>query len=156
MEGWQQDWVKMLETVADEIERFFEGVAKDLNEAADAWVNFSEEVAEQMERTIAPAIDQMDDQIDAWIEPILLAFTSFEAAVGEAAAPVTHTVEPILNQHPVCVGCRHYHGQSYNGNMLVCAMHPYGVEEGVDSCPDKEAFSWGLPRTHAADVDENC
>jgi hypothetical protein len=33
-----------------------------------------------------------------------------------------------------CRGCRHYHGQKYGGNLLVCGMHPYGVAE--DHCPD--------------------
>lgn len=33
-----------------------------------------------------------------------------------------------------CVGCRHYHGQSYGGTLLVCAMHPDGPES--DQCPD--------------------
>ncbi|MBW4467357.1 MAG: hypothetical protein KME07_18175 [Pegethrix bostrychoides GSE-TBD4-15B] len=33
-----------------------------------------------------------------------------------------------------CQGCCHYHGQTYGGNLLVCAMHPHGVE--TDSCPD--------------------
>lgn len=36
-----------------------------------------------------------------------------------------------------CRGCRHYHGQVYGGNLLVCAMHPYGIEEEV--CSDWEA-----------------
>lgn len=33
-----------------------------------------------------------------------------------------------------CKGCCHYHGQKYGGNLLVCGMHPYGVEE--EHCPD--------------------
>lgn len=33
-----------------------------------------------------------------------------------------------------CQGCSHYHGQVYGGNLFVCAMHPYGVEE--DHCAD--------------------
>jgi hypothetical protein len=37
-----------------------------------------------------------------------------------------------------CQGCCHYHGQTYGGNLLVCAMHPHGVES--DRCPD-----WQLP-----------
>lgn len=33
-----------------------------------------------------------------------------------------------------CRGCCHYHGHTYGGHLLVCAMHPYGVEE--EHCPD--------------------
>ncbi|MBD2255123.1 hypothetical protein [Nostoc parmelioides] len=36
-----------------------------------------------------------------------------------------------------CRGCRNFHGASYGGEMLVCAIHPSGVE--FNSCPDYEA-----------------
>ena len=34
----------------------------------------------------------------------------------------------------ICNGCSNYHGQVYNGNLLVCAIHPNGSEK--ESCPD--------------------
>jgi hypothetical protein len=42
-----------------------------------------------------------------------------------------------------CIGCRHYHGQAYglqreNRVPLICAMHPYGWQEG-SPCPDWSA-----------------
>lgn len=44
---------------------------------------------------------------------------------------------PVLPQQPkVCRGCQHYHGRVYGGNLLVCGMHPYGVEG--DRCADWE------------------
>jgi hypothetical protein len=33
-----------------------------------------------------------------------------------------------------CVGCFNYHGQVYNDNLLVCAIHPDGYSK--ESCPD--------------------
>ncbi len=39
-------------------------------------------------------------------------------------------------KHPACVGCSNYHGHSYGGNLLVCAMHPYGWKN--ENCPDWE------------------
>ncbi|NJO65951.1 MAG: hypothetical protein HC836_50135 [Richelia sp. RM2_1_2] len=33
-----------------------------------------------------------------------------------------------------CNGCSNYHGQLYNGNLLVCAIHPHGLNG--ESCPD--------------------
>lgn len=35
---------------------------------------------------------------------------------------------------PACKGCCHYHGQTYGGNLLVCAMHPYGADG--EQCSD--------------------
>lgn len=44
---------------------------------------------------------------------------------------------PHIPQQPIaCKGCAHYHGRVYGGNMLVCAMHPMGVEG--DQCGDWE------------------
>lgn len=40
---------------------------------------------------------------------------------------------PIPN---TCKGCRNYHGVKYKGILLVCAIHPHGVEE--DTCSDHE------------------
>ncbi|WP_414623882.1 hypothetical protein [Calothrix sp. CCY 0018] len=33
-----------------------------------------------------------------------------------------------------CEGCSNYHGQVYNGSLLVCAIHPHGSDS--ESCPD--------------------
>ena len=34
-----------------------------------------------------------------------------------------------------CSNCVYYHGKSYNGNYLICAVHSYGKED----CPDFES-----------------
>lgn len=151
MDGWQQDWWKMLDSVVEGVEQFFQDMSRDMNEAAEALLDFSEELADQIEAAVSPGLDQFDQQIGEWMEPVLQAILGFESSIDRAVEPVTHTVEPWLNQHPVCIGCRHYHGQSYGGNLLVCAMHPYGIVDGADSCPDKEAFTWGIPSIHSED-----
>ncbi len=38
-----------------------------------------------------------------------------------------------------CRGCRNFHGIKYQGVMLVCGIHPSGVEG--NTCPDFEKFS---------------
>ena len=152
MESWQQDWLKLFDTVTQGVHEWFEEVNRDLSEAADTLLNLSEEVAdeietslEQIDQVLAPKLAQWDEQIGQWIDPVLQAVWGIEATLDRAVEPVTHTVEPWLNQHPVCIGCRHYHGQEYNGNLLICAMHPYGMGEGEESCPDKEQSTWSFP-----------
>lgn len=137
-----EDWTKAIETLTDGIEQFFEDLGKGMGEAIDAWVEFADDVAEELERNVSPGLDQFDQQMTEWMEPFLVALTGLESTIDQAVEPVSHTVEPLLNQHPICVGCRHYHGYAYNGVMLVCAMHPYGIVDGSDSCPDKEPTSW--------------
>ncbi|HEY9643828.1 MAG TPA: hypothetical protein V6C57_25285 [Coleofasciculaceae cyanobacterium] len=161
MEGWQQDLIKTLETVAEGVEQFLQEVGKEVSEAADALLDFTEEVAEEIERAFTPFEEGVSPHLDPsneppdWFEPLLAAILGFESTLDRAAEPFTHTVEPLINQHPVCVGCRNYHGQVYNGTMLVCAMHPYGIVDGADQCPDKELFSWSFPPTGRSDSFED-
>lgn len=146
-----EDWTEALETIANHVEQFLDDLGKGMGEAVNGFVEFADDMAEELERTITPGLDQFDQQMTEWIEPVLLALTGLEASIDRAVEPVSHTVEPLLNQHPICVGCRHYHGHAYNGVMLVCAMHPYGIVDGGDSCPDKEATTWRSPAAPAAD-----
>lgn len=122
MEAWQKDFLQLIEAVADGAEQFFS------------------EMTEVVEG-IAIEIDQV--MTDA-IEPILEAYLGLEITVEEVTQPIVQTVNPVLEEHPACIGCRHFHGQAYGGNFLVCAMHPYGVLEGTETCPDKELI-WAYP-----------
>ena len=54
-----------------------------------------------------------------------------DEALWDEIAPKT---TPRDDWHPACIGCQNFHGRTYEGNLLVCAMHPYGVEG--DRCPD--------------------
>lgn len=151
MENWQQDWFKAFETIADDLGQMFDDLGRELVEATDALFHLSEEVVEdveqglvQLDQTLAPKLDQLDEQIVEWLDPVFQALLGVQLTLDRAIEPVTHTVEPWLNQHPVCVGCRNYHGQEYGGNLLVCAMHPSGVMEGAESCPDKEPATWSF------------
>lgn len=128
MEKWQKDFFEMLETVADEVERFFQGVS----EIVDSVVDFSEEVSEQVHNTLSVEFDQYLNDL---AEPLFEVYWELEF-VGEAEHPFPYRIEPSAELHPACVGCRHYHGQVYNDNLLVCGMHPYGWDGG--DCPDCE------------------
>lgn len=129
MEKWQKDFFEMLETVADEVERFFLGVT----EMVDALFELSEEITDQVQNTIVTEIDQYLNDL---AEPIFEVYWELEEVMGEVDQPFPYTVEPTPEEHPACVGCHHYHGQVYGGNLLVCGMHPYGWES--EDCPDWE------------------
>lgn len=160
MDDWQPDWFRVFETLANEITHevghLFEAIGREISEATETLFQISEEVADevaedmgttlvQIDQMITPKLDQLDEQVGQWLDPVLQTLFGVGAVIDRSVEPVTHTVEPWLNQHPVCIGCRNYHGQEYNGNLLVCAMHPYGVEAGVETCPDKEPVSWNFP-----------
>lgn len=129
MDQWQKNFVEIVETVADEVERFFLGVT----EMVDDLFELSEEISEQVQNTIATEIDQYLNDL---AEPLLEVYWELEEIVGEVEQPFPYTVEPTEEEYPACVGCRHYHGQVYGGNLLVCGMHPYGWDS--EDCPDWE------------------
>jgi hypothetical protein len=132
MEKWQKDVWEMLQTVADEVmDRFLLG----MTEMVDSFFEITEEVTEQFQNTIASEVDQYFQEM---AEPLLEAYWELEDIVGDDNIESTfpYSVEASLEQNPACIGCRHYHGQAYNGNLLVCGMHPYGWEN--ENCPDWE------------------
>ena len=135
MESWQKDFTEMIETVADEVDRFLLG----MGEMADAFFELTEEISDQLQNTIAVEVDQYLQDL---AEPLLEIYWELEDVVGDVDPGFPYSVEPSPQQNPACIGCHNYHGQVYSGNLLVCAMHPNGYED--DSCPDweKQDFSF--------------
>ncbi|HYW18787.1 MAG TPA: hypothetical protein VE956_05625 [Nodularia sp. (in: cyanobacteria)] len=130
MEQWQKDLAEMVETVAEEVERFFLG----MSEMVDIFFELSEEFSDQVHNSsIATDIDQyLQDLTD----PILEVYWELEDFVGDSDPGFPYGVEPTLEKNAACMGCHHYHGQVYGGNLLVCGMHPHGWDDS--SCPDWE------------------
>jgi hypothetical protein len=124
MEKWQKDFLDMIQTVADEVENFL----LEVTEIVDTFFEVTEEITEQVQNTFVNEIDQYLQEL---AEPFLEAYWEDEV---EQSFP--YSVEPTTEQNPACLGCRHYHGQVYGGNLLVCGMHPYGWED--ENCPDWE------------------
>jgi len=137
MEDWSKDFFQMLETVTSEVEQFFAEVAKDATDVMEVFVKLSEEMTEQLQISLHIAFDELEQNWDELIEPRLIIFLAGEELETESVEFISYTVDIPLHQPSVCVGCQHYHGQSYSGNLLVCAMHPYGWEG--ETCPDWEA-----------------
>jgi hypothetical protein len=77
----------------------------------------------------------MDQYFQELTEPFVEMYWELEDIVGDDLDPAfPYPVEPSAEKNPACIGCRHYHGQAYGGNLLVCGMHPYGWDG--DNCPD--------------------
>lgn len=125
MEEWQKDFFEMLDTVAVMVDEFFIEFAEAV-----------EVVAEQVQNTVVAEIDQCFQDL---FEPLAEIYSELEDVMGEADQYVayTYTEEPTIEKNPACIGCLHYHGQVYAGNLLVCGMHPYGWDD--KNCPDWES-----------------
>jgi hypothetical protein len=126
MEEWPKDIVEVLESVADVVDEFFQGVT-----------DMVEVVANDLENIVGIDFDQCLQDL---FEPIIEIYAELEEMVGETDEMYyySYPVEPTQEKNPACIGCQHYHGQAYGGNLLVCAMHPYGWD--TEDCPDWESF----------------
>jgi hypothetical protein len=82
--------------------------------------NFVEE-AEEIAIEIEAATDVLLAPVYDWLDEV-------DEMITGTSRPFVQTVSPVLQDHPACVGCANYHGETYGENLLVCAMHPYGAE----------------------------
>ena len=127
MEYWSKNFFKVMGTAILEVESFFDEMAEEISEVFDEWGKFSEEIAEEISTNVTiefyPDLtpDTQEEDMDYYF--------------------IDH-IEPTSEEYPACRGCIHYHGQVYGGNLLVCGMHPYGVED--ESCPDWESNNSSL------------
>ena len=126
MDKWQEDFWDTVQTLADEVEHFFEG----FTEIAETFVEFTEETIEQV-------LTEVEEYLQDITEPISDFDWDFEDLLDdEFESGFPYPVEATPEKNPACIGCQHYHGQVYSGNLLVCAMHPYGWDD--ENCPDWE------------------
>jgi hypothetical protein len=133
MEEWQKSFFVVIETAVSEVEQFFAEVGEELTEMFDSMTKFSEGLVEEIQLAL---VDEFDNYFNDVIEPIIDIFTEAEPEINEVDLSFVSYVEPSTTQQPACQGCANYHGHVYGGNLLVCGMHPLGVES--DSCPDWE------------------
>jgi hypothetical protein len=129
MENWQKDLVDMIENFADETESFF----LEMSDLVGAFFEITSEISEQIYASFTEDLNLQD-----LTEPFREFCAELEdlASDYETIATFPEEIEATPDKNPACVGCRNYHGQAYNGNLLVCAIHPYGYDDV--SCPDWE------------------
>lgn len=153
-ETWTRELTEFLAATARRTEDWAEQTLQEAVDTADS-------LAAELEKQLAPTLEQWADDLNQSIEPWETAvdeeverfseeFTEFlnplveplaialETWIEAISAPIASHVDPMINDHPTCIGCKHYYGQAHGGNMLVCAMYPYGPEE--ESCADWESF----------------
>ena len=141
MNDWQKDWWQQLEKTTATLEDFFNNFNQSIESFAEDVANTLEEFGEQLQDAVFTEVDRhVDDFVDFVAEANLeLEFTLWDdlESFAEDFDFVDITTEiPSESKHAACIGCRNYHGQAYNGQILVCGMHPYGVDDSF--CPDWE------------------
>jgi hypothetical protein len=117
--------------------QFFELIEQSLQQ--------SEQLADQVAEAIAETVIDLDQAIETALIPMAELFIQADEILVAATEPLFQCLNPLLAEHPLCSGCRHYHGQTYGEEFLVCGMHPYGVPPEQLSCPDKALISLWPP-----------
>lgn len=159
------DWFK---TTFQQLQAARAALDLSVNAAMEQLVEQGDRLTAQIDQTVGPALDELarweqdlSRQVEDWVAEVPTeAFDALEQRMEQwaddavqstaiALRPLEQTVKPMLNQHPPCVGCRNYHGETYGHggpddpeNMLVCAMHPFGYEG--EACPDWQSV-WRSP-----------
>lgn len=148
MDDWfkqlQQDLHIAVHTTLEQTELFLDTLTEQAVDAIspvlEAADEMADELAEQVMETISPPLSQALDDLDAQLDPWVSSAIDW---CEESMTPIHQTLTPWLQNHPKCMGCSYYHGESYGGQMLVCALHPHGPE-GHDTCPDWDSV-WPQP-----------
>jgi len=134
MEEWSKSIVEAIETVVSDMDKFFTDVTEEFNEMLGELTKISEEITDEVQNKILP---ELDECINEFFEPIIDIYFDLDIeSEGEHFDPFVTYVQPTETEQPACRGCKHYHGQVYGGNLLVCGMHPMGAE--AETCPDWE------------------
>lgn len=140
MDDWQEKWWKQVEQAATDMENFLTDVEK----ATESFIeDVGNDVSSFLEEFGFNIAEEVDTFIENVVDVVVTTTDEIETALGEDweifvdddFTNVTfHT--PSAYNNPACINCANYHGQSYNGNLLVCAMHPEGWSD--ENCPDWE------------------
>jgi hypothetical protein len=122
--------------------------SKEFFQMVDETIEAVDEVVTEVVITVETAVadfqkivvSELDDNIPEWREWFDIErdlFSDWEEIGRHTDFYDVYPVIPSAENQPACVGCCHYHGQVYNGNLLVCGMHPSGWED--EKCPDWES-----------------
>ncbi len=147
MDEWLKQLQRELNEAAQVSSQLLTKAARQGEQIIEQWADSSLEAIEAAERSIeenvAPAFLEINDQLDAALDASV-DFLSEQVTpwLEKVTAPIVNTVNPLIQDHPTCVGCRNYHGADYGNEMLVCGMHPYGPED--ESCADWESVWPGM------------
>jgi hypothetical protein len=118
-----------MEEFAKQLLDFAEGLTTMVDEFFHELTDASEIWEEEGQGSL---LTDMEACLQELFEPIVSLCTELDQVI--TGVELGYPVEPNGDRHPACIGCCHYHGQVYNGQLLVCGMHPYGWDG--EHCPD--------------------
>ena len=137
MNDWQDEWWKQIEKTAADMESFF-------SEVGDVTESLVEEVSENVSSFLDDLPNDFTTEVDSFVRELVEViittgdeidaafFNEWDDFIDDDFTTVSYH-SPSPQSNPACIGCANYHGHVYNGNLLVCGMHPQGYDD--TSCP---------------------
>jgi len=153
MDNWGKQLINWLNNAENEFNLFCEQVNKDWEKSSTEVQKLLNDVSEEIEQNLPQDIENILTQADMFIEECITILVEEDPLNliqfwwDEEQSEIyneddniswfdVEKTNPNAEFHPACVGCRNYHGHTYNGNLLVCGIHPYGWDD--ENCPDWE------------------
>lgn len=137
MEDWQREMYRQFEQWADEAEQFWTETTQVMLDTIDEACQLSDAIAKDLEDIFWDEIERLGEWFGSPADPGSV--YHYDAQI-EFHQEMDFPDFRLWRTPVVCANCRHYHGQVYGGNLLVCGMHPYGPGEEAVSCPDREMY----------------
>ncbi|NER77988.1 MAG: protein phosphatase CheZ [Leptolyngbya sp. SIO1D8] len=139
-----EEWAEeTLQTAVDAADSLADEMEKQFGPTVEEWAEEFHQLMSPLEATLDEEVERLSEEFTEFMTPIVLPLAdALDTWLEMIATPLNNTIDPLVNEHAACVGCRHYYGQTHGGNMFVCAMYPYGPE--AEKCPDWE-FVWNQP-----------
>jgi hypothetical protein len=122
-----EEWQKEISAALKDLTALFDGFRLELTELV-------EEVTAEAQEILNLQWDELKEVLTELWQEFELEFEEPTPFNWDVPPPTQPMPDPAT--HPACVGCINYNGSAYNGNLLVCGMHPYGSTSDV--CSDWE------------------
>jgi hypothetical protein len=146
MDNWENNLINWLNTAQNELESFYTQLNQDWQKNTEEWEKIFNQLTQEVEETVTTELNELLTEVDGFVIEVVKLFLdedylndvddySYFLDEDEFNSWLQDTkIKPNSEINPACLGCSNYHGQSYNGNLLVCGMHPYGWDG--ETCPD--------------------
>ncbi|ELR99991.1 hypothetical protein [Gloeocapsa sp. PCC 73106] len=142
MKDWQNEILSTWEITIKEFEQLSKNIGELVETISEELVETVDFLTEQIDTYLPLEIEQFLNELFQPIVELEQVWrwenwenTEFEEYFSDFTEfTVNPKIEPSPELYPACMGCHQYHGRVYNGNILVCGMHPYGWED--ENCPD--------------------
>jgi hypothetical protein len=137
MDEWSKEFFHMVDEAILAVDWVFTEVGTAVDDLLEEVATNVETAVTDLRKIVVSELDDNAPEWREWLESDNEWLSDLDDLNHHVDFYDVYPVFPSAENNPACIGCQNYHGQVYNGNLLVCGMHPSGWED--DKCPDWES-----------------